>query len=362
MGTNNIGNKVLVISNLYPSSQVPFYGSFVKNFVDDLIAYNGRENTYYCVLRGRSYDVFSKLYRYLGFYIKIFYYLVSHDYDYVYVHLITHASIPIRIISWFKKLNLVFNIHGEDLLVQSKLAALFLEITKPMLYKAKLIVVPSYYFKSKTMKLLPLLNENKIFVSASSGVKESFYHSPIAKNRNNVIGYVSRIDRGKGWDILLKAVRILSDRNVYPTVKIIGGGADVDKLLKLVDELGLNNVDYIGPVQHDQLPDYYMQFDLFVFPTKLEESLGLVGIEAMASGVPVVASRIGGIQDYLIDNINGFYFETDNEYDLAEKIVSVLEKDDNEYFEMCNNAYEKSLEYKSSMVNKNLFDYLFQIK
>lgn len=355
-------NKILIISNLYPSKQVPFYGSFVKNFVEDLIDYNGQKDTSYCVLRGRSYNKFTKLYRYIVFYIKIFYYLIFHNYDYIYVHLITHASLPIRIVSFFKKLNLIFNIHGEDLLVQSKLAAIFLEITKPMLYKSKLVVVPSYYFKNKTIELLPLLNQDKIFVSASSGVKDAFFNPPVNKTRNNIIGYVSRVDRGKGWDNLLKAVKILSDKKIYPVVKIIGGGAEVDRMLKMVTDLGLKNIEYIGPVEYSKLPDYYRQFDVFVFPTRLEESLGLVGLEAMASGVPVIASKIGGIQDYLRDNINGLYFEGGNVEDLSQKIECILLKTNEEYIKMCESAYNTSLEYKASDVNKKLFDYIFKNK
>lgn len=355
-------NKILIISNLYPSKRLPFYGSFVRNFVEDLIVYNGQENTFYCVLKGRSYNVFTKSYRYIVFYIKIFYYLIFHNYDYIYVHLITHASLPIRIVSFFKKLNLIFNIHGEDLLVQSKLAAIFLEIAKPMLYKSRLVVVPSYYFKNITMELLPLLNEDKIFVSASSGVKDDFYHSPADKTKNNIIGYVSRVDRGKGWDTLLKAVKILSEEKINPVVRIIGGGAEVDEMLEMVTELGLKNVEYIGPVEYSKLPAYYRQFDIFVFPTKLKESLGLVGLEAMASGIPVVASKIGGIQDYLCDNVNGLYFEEGNEKDLAKKIECLLQKTDKEYIKMCECAYNTSLGYKASNVNKELFDYIFQNK
>lgn len=354
--------KILVISNLFPSKRCPFHGSFVKNFVDDLIIYNGKENTSYCVLKGRSYRLYEKLYHYFIFYIKIFYYLIFNNYDYIYVHLITHASLPIKIVSYFKKMNLIFNIHGEDLLVKTKLAALLLDLVKPLLYKANLIVVPSYYFKKRTIELLPFIAKERIYVSASSGVKESFYNLPINKRRNNIIGYVSRIDRGKGWNDLLKAVKILSDKKIYPIVRIIGGGAEVDKMLEMITDLGLKNVEYIGPVEYSKLPAYYRQFDIFVFPTRLEESLGLVGLEAMASGVPVIASKIGGIQDYLCDNINGLYFEGGNEEDLSQKIECILLKTNEEYIRMCESAYNTSLQYKTSNVNKKLFDYIFKNK
>lgn len=354
--------KILVISNLFPSKRCPFHGSFVKNFVDDLITYNGSENTSYCVLKGRSYSFYEKLYHYFIFYIRIFYYLIFNNYDYIYVHLITHASLPIKIVSYFKKMNLIFNIHGEDLLVKTKLAALLLDSVKPLLYKANLIVVPSYYFKERTIKLLPFIAKEKIYVSASSGVKKSFYNPPINKRRNNVIGYVSRIDRGKGWDTLLKAIKILSDHNINNlTIEIVGGGSEVNNMLDLIKELNLKNIKYIGPIGHNMLPNFYKQLDVFVFPTKLEESLGLVGIEAMASGVPVIASKIGGIQDYLVNQSNGLYFNHGDEKDLAEKILFLLKMDDNDYNNMCNKAYEKSLEYKASIVNKKLFDYIFNL-
>ena len=359
MGKKNL--RILVISNLYPSKEMPFHGSFVKNFVDDLVEYNGQENTFCCVLKGRHYNLLAKLYQYIVFYAKIFYSLIFHDYDYVYVHLITHASLPIRIVSWFKKLNLIFNIHGEDLLVQSRLASIFLEIAKPMLYKSRLVVVPSHFFKKKTIELLPQLDKNKIFVSASSGVKDIFYHTPLGKKRNNIIGYVSRIDRGKGWDTLLKAIKILSDKKITPIVEIIGSGLEVDKMHNLIAEYRLENIIYMGAIAHDDLPDYYKKMDVFIFPTKLEESLGLVGLEAMSSGVPIIASMKGGIQDYLVNEINGLYFSCDDEIDLSKKIVDLLNMDDEKYRAMCINAYDKSLEYKASIVNKRLFDYIFGI-
>ena len=95
----SIKRKILVISNLYPSKRAPFHGSFVKNFVDSLNVYNQQPVTI-CVLKGRidGYGIL-KILAYLFFYGKIFYRLLFFKYDLIYVHLITHASIPIRIVS-----------------------------------------------------------------------------------------------------------------------------------------------------------------------------------------------------------------------------------------------------------------------
>lgn len=66
-------------------------------------------------------------------------------------------------------------------------------------------------------------------------------------------------------------------------------------------------IKYIGPIPYHSLPEIYCTLDLFIFPTCLEESLGLVGLEAMACEVPVIGSYIGGLKDYIKDKENGFF-------------------------------------------------------
>ena len=67
--------------------------------------------------------------------------------------------------------------------------------------------------------------------------------------------------------------------------------------------------------------------DVFVFPSR-EEPLGLVGIEALTCGLPVIGTEIGGIKDYLVDNFNGLLFEPQNSNQLAEKISALINNPD----------------------------------
>lgn len=358
-----IKRKILVISNLYPSKNAPFHGSFVKNFIDDLNIYNQRPVTI-CVLKGRidGYGIL-KILAYLLFYSKIFYRLLFFKYDLIYVHLITHASIPIRIVSYIKKLNIVFNIHGEDLLVTTPLAKKLLNFVIPLLKKAAFIVVPSNYFKEVTLTQLPFLHEEKILVSASGGVKEQFYierKRTYHPNQILTIGYVSRIDRGKGWDVFVDAIKIVNKRGYKVNACMIGGGLDVEKMKVLINEENIRNITYVGPVAYQDLPTYYSKMDLFVFPTLLRESLGLVGLEAMAASVPVIASRIGGITDYLRDGENGLYFTPGDSKDLANKIQQFIELENNEKNTMAANARKTADQYKSDIVSTTLFDTLFK--
>ncbi len=91
----------------------------------------------------------------------------------------------------------------------------------------------------------------------------------------------------------------------------------------MIIDLGLAaDVSYIGPVRQTELPAVYRSFDVFVFPTvRAAESLGLVGLEAMACGVPVIGSNTGGLTGYISHGENGFLFEPGNVKELADRIV-----------------------------------------
>lgn len=349
--------KVLVISNLYPSKKAPYHGSFVKDFVRQIKADDRVSRVDCALLRGWHSGVMVKLWLYMKFYLTILYRLVFFNYDLVYIHLITHSTLPVRLVSKFKRLNLVFNIHGEDLLVTTSLASLLLRLALPLLYKSQNVVVPSFYFRSIVMEKLPQLDKEKIIVSPSGGVSEHFFGTPriYAGKARFKIGYVSRIDRGKGWDVLLEAAKLLGDQ-IPLEVAIVGGGFEVEQFKAKLQESGLKNVNYVGPIGHDDLPRFYASLDLFVFPTLLRESLGLVGLEAMAAGVPVIASRIGGIQDYVCDGKNGFFFRPGDAYGLAAKIRKFLSLSTDSKERMSQIAVETATQYRSQYVSDELFN------
>ena len=349
--------KILVISNLYPSTKNPFHGTFIKNFVDNLSLQEGGTNKIdICVIRGRSFHLYTKIWKYIKFYIAILYYLLFHQYDIVYVHVITHAAIPLRLVSIIKKIPLVFNIHGEDVITQTKLAAYFLSLIKPLLIKSRLIVVPSHFFKEKVIKLIPEIPISKLFVSPSGGVDNIFYKAyPKTSNNKLTIGYISRIDRGKGWDVFLKAIKILQNKGIESKAILLGNGNDIPEMKHLIKNLCLKDTTYLGSVPYKDLPPIYANLDLFIFPTTLEESLGLVGLEAMASHVPVIGSHIGGLTDYIKNEENGFFFKPNDERDLAQKIEQFRNLSQQRIKEIQNNAYQTALAYKADKVSQDLY-------
>lgn len=349
--------KLLIISNMYPSKKDPVYGTFVQSFVENISNLNKEGKTDTIVLRGRDGNFVWKICKYLRFYTAILITLLLHKYDIVYVHTITYPIIPLRIVSFFKDLPLIFNVHGGDVLTRSKTAERLKDLAVPLLQKAKLIISPSHYFRDILLREFPFLKNEDIFVSPSGGVDSSFFVKEERKDNDIFgIGYVSRIDEAKGWDTFLRALAILNEKGIAFHATIAGRGAQCSEMQQLIEELSLlPHVKYIGPVPYKELPNVFSTFDLFVFPTCLEESLGLVGLEAMACGVPVAGSKIGGLHDYIVHGYNGYFFPPGNESDLADIIEEYVKLDREQKKHFQNNARNTALKYNAKTVNKDLF-------
>ena len=120
---------------------------------------------------------------------------------------------------------------------------------------------------------------------------------------------VGRIEPLKGLDILLRAMAMLEDAD-DTRLLLVGGDPDRDRyvqwLKSLAVELRIDDaVTFVGAVPQSELPTYYSAADLFVLPSYYE-SFGLVALEAMACGVPVVASRFGGPSTFIKGGETGY--------------------------------------------------------
>jgi D-inositol-3-phosphate glycosyltransferase len=124
-----------------------------------------------------------------------------------------------------------------------------------------------------------------------------------------IVLFVGRLEPLKGVDILIGAAAML-EGDVNCRILIVGGDEasqpQVEILRSLARNLGIEQrIAFVGTVDHDQLPLYYNAADVCVVPSHYE-SFGLVAVEAMASGVPVVASRVGGLMGTVRDGETGY--------------------------------------------------------
>jgi D-inositol-3-phosphate glycosyltransferase len=145
-----------------------------------------------------------------------------------------------------------------------------------------------------------------------------------------IILFVGRIEPLKGIDILINAVAQLAEESDF-YVLIVGGDKrsrrQVSHLQELASDLGIGErVCFLGAVDHEKLPLYYNAADVCVVPSYYE-SFGLVALEAMACGTPVVASRVGGLTGTVKDGETGYLISWRCPEPFAERLELLLDNE-----------------------------------
>ena len=143
---------------------------------------------------------------------------------------------------------------------------------------------------------------------------------------------VGRLIDWKGISYLIMAMKKVITK--FPNTKLLigGSGPERENLENLVVKLDLKKtIIFIGYIKNIDLPKYYRSADVFCLPSinlnGQTEALGVVLLEAMACGIPVVGSNVGGIPDIIKDGYNGFLVPEKSPEDLANRIIELLSND-----------------------------------
>lgn len=141
-----------------------------------------------------------------------------------------------------------------------------------------------------------------------------------------VITTVANLRPGKGHDVLLKAATRVVGRVPDVRFRIVGDGAHRRELERQAAALGIAaNVEFLG--HRDDVPKLLRESDVFAFPSYMEASPNAV-IEAMAAGLPVVATRVGGVPEIVEHERNGLLVAAGDERALAAGLLRVIERPD----------------------------------
>jgi len=150
-------------------------------------------------------------------------------------------------------------------------------------------------------------------------------------SEHRVILSVGRLINWKGTKYLVEAMPEILRSIPNAMLIIIGTGPESQSIEQRIGELGLqDNVILAGFVKSADLPSYYHAADVFVLPSLnidgSTEGLGVVLLEAMAAGCPVIGSNVGGIPDIIVDGENGFLVPERDAPKLAGKIIEIVLK------------------------------------
>ena len=185
------------------------------------------------------------------------------------------------------------------------------------------------------------------------------------KPEDRMVLFVGRIEPLKGVDTLIQAMSCVQMKEERPVhLAVIGGdpaaspqemSAEMARLQKLCDDLSVGQtVVFLGKRDQDKLPYYYSAAELLVMPSHYE-SFGMVALEAMACGTPVIASEVGGLAYLVRDGETGFTIPDQEPEALCEKISWLL-RDDELHATMSQRAVEYAQDYAWEKITKQIVE------
>lgn len=265
------------------------------------------------------------------------------EYDIIHAHWLIPQGI---VQSFFKKPYIVTG-HGGDVTSLNK--GIIKKLKVRCLKKASHVTVVSNYLKERVEELANYEIEEPSVISmgvdTSRFGKQYRVENYFNQGDKKVVLFVGRLAEKKGVTYLIEAMKA-----VDAVLIIVGNGPLHDKLVEQAKDLG-NKVQFGGSKTHDELKTIYASADIFVAPSITakdgdQEGLGLVMLEAMASGLPVVASRSGGIVEVIVDRKTGLLCEERNVNQLQKNINMLI----------TNKKYAELLK-KNEMIMLNNYDY-----
>lgn len=342
--------KILIITNMYPSKKYPHYGVFVQHTAEVLRS-AGNKVDVSCM--GKRTGKVSKFCAYLLFYLSTVCRILFGTYDVLYLHYISHTAFPVLLATKLKRVHIVANVHGNDVVAETKRDEKYFGMVRKLLEKAAYVICPSSYFQESVVNDFSV-PQNRTIVYPSGGVDTDFFDEMDRQDAlkhfgldpgKTYIGYVSRIEVNKGWDLFVRAGKRLIAEDDRICLIVAGDGDQIGEYEELVEELGIKaSICKYGLLPQSEIRYLYNLLDVFVFPThRKSESLGLVGLEAMGCKTATVLPDRYGPASYGVDQVNSFVFRSGDVESLVGAIKRAL--DSNERASILENARKTAIRY-----------------
>ncbi len=173
--------------------------------------------------------------------------------------------------------------------------------------------------------------------------------------------FVGRFEERKGLIHLLKAYHRLRKRKVDARLLVVGAGPKQREYRRYVGLRGIRDVEFLGRVTDDEKVRYFASADIYCAPNTGQESFGIVLLEAMAAGVPIVASDIHGFKRVVERNVQGLLVEPRNPRALAAALYA-LARDPDLRHEMGEAGRTRAPEFTWDRVTERIVDYYYETR
>ncbi len=269
-------------------------------------------------IKEKKIRIFLVPFLFMGLYFKLL--RILPEYNIVHAHWLIPQGI---VQSFFKKPYIVTG-HGGDVASLNK--GIIRKLKIRCLKRAGHVTVVSEYLKKRVLELAPEINPDVISMGVDTDKfgKKYRVENYFGQGEKKVVLFVGRLAEKKGVTYLIEAMK-----QVDALLVIVGDGPLRKELEEQAKQIGKNKICFLGAKTHEELKTIYASADIFVAPSVTakdgdQEGLGLVMLEAMASGLPVVASKSGGIEQIIQDGESGLLCEEKCVQQLANSICGLL--------------------------------------
>ena len=335
--------KIAIICNSYPTIKNNTNQIFIKNLVNELCKQSIKPDVYYNMIydywgnASNQKSVLANLLKYAVYFIGLLRLILRiRQYNVLNPHGVMISGYTAILLKRLFHLPVVLHIHGGDLNLYSTSSNLYKNIYNKTISESDKIIVNSNDIKSKVLNLTgveknkvkvvsPGISYNIFFPMANDKIinqKDSYHIDP----NKVVLLFAGNAIKRKGLDILITALESLTKEQLSKiTLIICSEGPEIINARDRLNQIPnlKQSTLFIKKVQQYELNILYNIATLFIFPSR-EEPLGLVGLEALACGTPVVGSNVGGIPEY-VNNENGYLFDPNNPKELSKIIGSITD-------------------------------------
>lgn len=245
-------------------------------------------------------------------------------------------SVPCGFLAWILKKQFkvpyVVSLRGADVPGFSERFALLYKLIAPLIKKiwkeSACVIAASQGLKDLARKTNPLQKIDIIpnGIDTNQFIKLESYKVIKSEDQFKIL-CVTRITPRKNIRYLIEAFDQLRQKYTNLSLQIVGEGDEKGNLEKLAKELDIEKqVNFVGLVSHEKLPAYYQSACVYVLPSQ-NEGMSNSMLEALSSGLPLLATDTGGTQELIENGINGFILKMKSAEDIAEKL-EILIKDE----------------------------------
>lgn len=242
------------------------------------------------------------------------------DVQHLHVHFATAGASVASLAKHTFKISLSMTVHGPDEFANVRNEHFYEKVDV-----ADFVVCISHFARSQTMYHSTPEHWKKLDVSRLGVNPELF--APSAKNPNSErfsLLCVGRLTPAKGQHLLLEAIAALHNGGEKVQLHLAGDGPDRVSLQRHAEALGISElVTFHGALNHDQVRALYAICDAFVLPS-FAEGIPVVLMEAMASGLPCISTRIAGIPELIEDGISGFLASPSSLEELTDRLHQLI--------------------------------------